>query len=101
MQKQPKKGGGGGVAGGLFKFGKAVVVAELVGFAACFLLYRKTNRDRVSFIYCSLCLFVCLLSALASVLTVPTPASQGSFLTCAINIIKMFLSCYFPGFSSV
>ena len=30
--------------------------------------------------------FVCLLSALASVFTVPTPASQGSFLICASSV---------------
>ena len=29
------------------------------------------------------CLFVCLLNALASAFTVPTPASQGSLLICA------------------
>ena len=31
----------------------------------------------------AVCLFVCLLSALASAFTVPTPASQGSLLICA------------------
>ena len=35
------------------------------------------------FVKCANCLFVCLLSALASAFTVPTPASQGSLLICA------------------